>query len=66
MATVATGHISRSSTNGSSSGDFSVNDCLCCIELKAELNTLHNEVKSLNEIINLLQSEIKQHATVKP
>jgi len=46
MATVATGHISRSSTNGSNSGDFSVNDCLYCIELKAELNTLQNEVKS--------------------
>jgi len=59
MATVATGNISRSSTNGSNSGDFSVNDCLCCMELKAELNTLQNEVISLNEIINLLQSEIK-------
>ena len=59
MAMLATGHISRSSTNGSNSGDLSVNDCLHCIELKAELNTLQNEVKSLHEIINLLQSEIK-------
>jgi len=59
MATATTSHVSCSSVYSPSYGEFSVNDLSCCELLNTELQVLHNEAKSLNEIINILDSELK-------
>jgi hypothetical protein len=37
----------------------SVNECLCCIDLKSKLNTALDEISSLNLIIKFLLNELK-------
>ena len=59
MATATNSHVSCSSVYIPSYGEIIVNDLPYCELLNTELQVLHNEVKSLNEIINISNSELK-------
>ena len=59
MATATTSHVSCSSVYSPSYGEISVNDRSYCELLNTELQVLHIEVKTLYEIINILNSELK-------
>ena len=59
MATATTSHVICSSVYNPNYGESYVNDRSYCELLNIELQVLHNEVKSLNEIINISNSELK-------
>ena len=52
-------HTSCSSVSNDKCGESSINDRSYCELLNSEIQVLHNEVKSLTEIINILNSELK-------
>ena len=55
-------HTSCSSVSNDKCCEFSINDRSYCELLNSEIQVLHNEVKSLTEIINILNSELKKLA----
>ena len=59
MANATTSHVRCSSVYSPNYWEISVNDLPYCELLNNELQVLHNEVKSLYEIINILNSELK-------
>ena len=59
MAAATPVQTSCSSVSNDKCGEFSINDRSYCELLNSEIQVLHNEVKSLTEIINILNSELK-------
>lgn len=65
MAAATTCHVSCSSAFSDNYGESSINDHSYCEILKTEIQVLHNELKSLTEIINILNTELKRHVQLK-
>jgi len=65
MVAATTCHVSCSSAFSDNYGESSINDHSYCEILKTEIQVLHNELKSLTEIINILNNELKMTCAIE-